>query len=167
MSKEVMKLALSTLEGWANYDDWVWPESALEQAKRNTIEAITALRERLAQPEQEPVAWMHNFIEGGISIGKKPTDLNRHPDRWTALYKDPTPCKTWHQPEQQKPPLTDEQIEELLPEADGTAEEVKRKVEYRPGLWADEVGIDDAWSKPLVIEIIRAVEKHHGIGGKA
>ena len=73
----------------------------------------------------------------------------------------------WHQPEQQKPPLTDEQIEELLPEADGTAEEVKRKVEYRPGLWADEVGIDDAWSKPLVIEIIRAVEKHHGIGGKA
>jgi len=26
MSKEVMKLALSTLEGWANYDDWVWPE---------------------------------------------------------------------------------------------------------------------------------------------
>jgi hypothetical protein len=47
MSKEVMKLALSTLEGWANYDDWVWPESALEQAKRNTIEAITALRQAL------------------------------------------------------------------------------------------------------------------------
>jgi hypothetical protein len=46
------------------------------------------------KPEEEPVAWMHNFIEGGISIGKKPTDLNRHPDRWTALYKDPTPCKT-------------------------------------------------------------------------
>lgn len=63
-----------------------------------------------------------------------------------------------------KPPLTNEQIEELLPEADGTAEEVKRKVEYKPGLWADEVGIDDAWSKSLVIEIIRAVEKHHGIG---
>jgi len=65
-----------------------------------------------------------------------------------------------------KPPLTDEEIDALLPEADGTAEEVKRKVEYRPGLWADEVGIDDAWSKPLVIEIIRAVEKHHGIGEK-
>lgn len=44
--------------------------------------------------DNEPVAWIHNFIEGGISIGKKPTDLNRHPDRWTALYKDPTPCKT-------------------------------------------------------------------------
>ena len=61
-------------------------------------------------------------------------------------------------------PLTDKQIDDLLPEADGTAEEVKRKVEYRPGMWADEVGIDDAWSKSLVIEIIRAVEKHHGIG---
>jgi hypothetical protein len=43
---------------------------------------------------QEPVAWIHNFIEGGISIGKRPADLNRHPDRWTALYKDPKPCPT-------------------------------------------------------------------------
>jgi len=43
---------------------------------------------------QEPVAWIHNFIEGGISIGKRPADLERHPDRWTALYKDPKPCPT-------------------------------------------------------------------------
>jgi hypothetical protein len=44
--------------------------------------------------EQEPVAWIHNFIEGGISIGKRPADLSLHPDRWTALYKDPKPCPT-------------------------------------------------------------------------
>ena len=44
--------------------------------------------------KQEPVAWIHNFIEGGISIGKRPSDLDRHPDRWTALYKDPKPCPT-------------------------------------------------------------------------
>ena len=50
-------------------------------------------QEALAQ-EQEPVAWIHNFIEGGISIRKRPADLKRHPDRWTALYKDPTPCQT-------------------------------------------------------------------------
>ena len=43
---------------------------------------------------QEPVAWIHNFIEGGISIGKRPADLERHPDRWTALYKEPKPCPT-------------------------------------------------------------------------
>jgi hypothetical protein len=43
---------------------------------------------------QEPAAWIHNFIEGGISIGKRPADLERHPDRWTALYKEPKPCPT-------------------------------------------------------------------------
>ena len=43
----LLRQALSTLEGWANYGKWVWPESALEQAKRNTEEAITPLRERL------------------------------------------------------------------------------------------------------------------------
>ena len=52
--------------------------------------------------------------------------------------------------------LTDDEIEALLPEADGTVEEVTRKVEYRPGFWADQVSIDDAWSKPLVIETVRA-----------
>ena len=56
--RELMQQALHTLEGWANHGKWVWPESALEQAKRNTTESIAALRERLAQPEQEPVAWM-------------------------------------------------------------------------------------------------------------
>lgn len=50
-----MRLALWTLEGWANHDNWVWPESALEQSKRNTIEVITALRQAL-ETEQEPVA---------------------------------------------------------------------------------------------------------------
>ena len=69
MSKEVMKLALSTLEGWANYDDWVWPESALEQAKRNTIEAITALRQAL-EPEQEPVLWLKTWSDGSVSVLK-------------------------------------------------------------------------------------------------
>ncbi len=71
MSKEVMKLALSTLEGWANYDDWVWPESALEQAKRNTIEAITALRQALETDKQwvgltdgDIAQTMHGSVEG-------------------------------------------------------------------------------------------------------
>ena len=43
--------------------------------------------------EQEPVAWIHNFIDGGFTKSR-PNDLDRYPDRWTALYKDPTPCKT-------------------------------------------------------------------------
>jgi hypothetical protein len=47
----LLRQALTTLEGWANHGDWVWPESALEQAKRNTEETINALRERLYQDE--------------------------------------------------------------------------------------------------------------------
>ena len=41
----------------------------------------------------QPVAWMHTFIEGNV-ITHRPADIDRHPERWTALYKDPTPCKT-------------------------------------------------------------------------
>ena len=44
-------------------------------------------------PKQEPVAWMHNFIDE-VVIAHRPVDLDRHPDRWTPLYKDPTPCQT-------------------------------------------------------------------------
>ena len=34
----------------------------------------------------EPVAWMHNMIDG-IVVPHRPADLKRHPERWTALYK--------------------------------------------------------------------------------
>jgi len=54
--------------------------------------AEPALRQAL-EIEQEPVAWMHNVIEGNV-ITHIPADIGRHPERWTALYKDPTPCKT-------------------------------------------------------------------------
>ena len=53
---------------------------------------LKALHEAL-ETEQEPVAWMHNFITGNV-ITHIPADIGRHPERWTALYKDPTPCKT-------------------------------------------------------------------------
>ena len=87
---EALKLALEALENINN----AMPFPVGSQA-------ITAIKEALAQPEQrsvsehlEPVVWIHNFIEGGVSIGKRPIDLDRHPDRWTALYKDPKPCPT-------------------------------------------------------------------------
>ena len=83
-------------------------ESVYGKGKRCEA-AINALRQALAQPdlarvgevgvwgdsqalaqsEQEPVAWMHNFIEGNV-IAHKPADISRYPDRWTALYKDQT-----------------------------------------------------------------------------
>ena len=56
-------------------------------------ETIEALRIALAQPKPEPMAWIHNFIDGGFTKSR-PIGLDRHPDRWTPLYKDSTPCKT-------------------------------------------------------------------------
>lgn len=69
------------------------------------------------------------------------------------------------QPAQPSKPLTDEQIDALMPEADGTAE--ANKVWVKDGDFPyceyDEV---DAWSKPLVIQIARAIEAAHGIKEK-
>ena len=54
--------------------------------------AITALRERLAQPEQEPVAWMTPDGEG-FRIRFSPP-VNDVPLGWDALYTSP-PQRTW------------------------------------------------------------------------
>ena len=80
--RELMQQALHTLEGWANVDEWVWPETAKEQAKRNTSEAITALRERLAQPEREPVAWRKNYQSSGYTY---------FDERWGTIPDDAEP----------------------------------------------------------------------------
>jgi hypothetical protein len=83
MTQEALRMALECAERCEEIDGmYSWSAT------------ITAIKEALAQTEQEPVAWIHNFIDGGISIRKRPADLKRHPDRWTALYKDPTPCQT-------------------------------------------------------------------------
>ena len=41
----------------------------------------------------EPVAWMHKHIENNI-ITHRPADIDRHPERWAALYTAPPPCPT-------------------------------------------------------------------------
>ena len=64
----------------------------LEQHQR--LKAIKALEEALAKKEHgEPVAWLHTKIEG-VAIPHRPADLDKHPDRWEALYKTPSPCPT-------------------------------------------------------------------------
>jgi hypothetical protein len=93
--------ALEALEGWANHGKWVWPESALETCKRNTVEALDALRAALAQPEQEPVAWRFQSPlseEGQWEYGKEPPvgsrwaiePLYTHPPRreWRGLTEE-------------------------------------------------------------------------------
>tara|TARA_R110000823_G_scaffold235561_1_gene361512 strand:+ start:3220 stop:3615 length:396 start_codon:yes stop_codon:yes gene_type:complete len=53
--RQAAQQALEALEGWEHCDEWVWPVSALEQAKRNTRESLAALRTALEQ-QPEPVA---------------------------------------------------------------------------------------------------------------
>jgi hypothetical protein len=57
MTKDgALNLALETLISCelSNYGrDWVWPVTAHEQAMKGVKEAITAIKEALAQPEQE------------------------------------------------------------------------------------------------------------------
>jgi hypothetical protein len=58
------------------------------------VDTVNTSKERgTAKREHEPVAWIHNMIEGGFTT-KPPVDLTRHPERWTALYSEPKPCPT-------------------------------------------------------------------------
>jgi len=41
---------------------------------------------QLKQKQGEPVAWLHTKIKG-LVIPHRPADLNKHPNRWEALYK--------------------------------------------------------------------------------
>ncbi len=52
MSIEAMKQALDALEGWAGHGKWIYPESALEQAMKNTSEALPVLRAAIQQAEE-------------------------------------------------------------------------------------------------------------------
>ena len=98
MSKqtEALKLALEALEelqgGCTDHND-----GTVEAITVWCPEVITAIREALAeqpaQPQQEPVAWMHTMIDD-VVIGHRPADIDRHPERWTPLYKKASPCPT-------------------------------------------------------------------------
>ena len=89
---EALKLAREALEN-------TWTEPKSEQYKIEK-EAITAIKEALAQPEQEPVAWWNDT---GTHI-----DLNVS-GRGTPLYITP-PQRTWVG-------LTQEEFEKLVDDA--------------------------------------------------
>jgi len=128
MSREAMQMALHTLEGWANYGKWVWPESALEQAKRNTTDSIAALRQAL-ETEQEPVAWISDSPTKGN--GKQLHWTKSEAWRWssniTPLYTAP-PKREWVG-------LTDEEMDELVNRFAryGLAREIESKLKEKNG----------------------------------
>ena len=84
---EALKLALEFIIASNQRSEfWLVPSSNLNKT-------VTAIREALSQPEQEPVAWLHTKIES-VAVPHRPADLDKHPDRWTALYPEPIPCPT-------------------------------------------------------------------------
>ena len=86
--RKALELALEALE-----TDW------------GTVKAITAIKEALAQPEQEPVAWLQIGVgplhEGDvIARTTKPKEWNSEWWKFEPLYTTPP----------QRKPLTDEEI---------------------------------------------------------
>ena len=65
--REALEKALDTLRGWIGIDEWIWPVTAKETCKKNSLEAITAIREALAEPEP----WTPDdmaYRPGGLSM---------------------------------------------------------------------------------------------------
>ena len=151
MTKEALKLALEALK-------WNWGGEPLPTLE---LEAITAIEQALALPEQEPAAWLHTKIEG-VAVPHRPADLDKHPDRWEALYKTPPPCptcealartvmldQTYHDnisPQRTWVGLTDEEIDRL---------------------WSQSLADTEGETYLPLREFARAIEAAHGIKGEA
>ena len=86
-----------------------------------------------AQPEPEPVAWMHKFIDDVITKNR-PTDITRNAGRWTALYTVPP----------QRKPLSDDELLAALKSVDSETARLPngfklfaRAIEAAHGIWEE------------------------------
>ena len=113
---EALKLAL---ERAANYIDALGGDS--RKYRQELAEHVfTALRDRLAQPEQEPVAYLcENAVGHKYFRWKKPSSTYKP----IALYTTP-PQRTWTK-------LTDEEVGDLSDFAYTNDEEFVRNVEAK------------------------------------
>ena len=112
MSREAMKQALEALELLARYEN---PSTKIQVRKpkdggsivtmyphKVATEAAALLRERLAQPEQEPVAWLS---EGG-DVSRSKRYMDEMGFKCNPLYTAP-PKKEWVG-------LTDEEVSDVI-----------------------------------------------------
>ena len=101
--RELMEMALDAL--MTCQEDWIFDgedeRPTMTYDEKLVSAAFKALRARLAQPEQEPVAWMHTTATGDIYFRKKPHDKVFSPQ---PVYTAP-PQREWQG-------LTDEEIKE-------------------------------------------------------
>ena len=93
--RDLMKWALYALEGSNAYD---WP-------------VVEELKERLAQPEQEPVAYLHNETEL-LRLARRANSSDFEPSHWRPLYT--APSKQWVGLTEREVELIDEMIETQL-----------------------------------------------------
>jgi len=127
--RELMQQALYALE-YAS--DMTKPEN-MSGCGCPICVTITALRDRLAQPEQEPVAWYDSKSGWTEFHSFKPVRKPSAPDsEWLPLYTTPP----------QRKPLTDEEMRECAKAMDA---------EPLAGGW------------PELIKFARAIEAAHGI----
>ena len=104
--KEALKMALEFIER-VNKEGWI-----LDDFEPQMYQAITALKARLAQPEQEPVAW-RTFDGEGLYFYCSYEDNETYADVWNK--RNPN-HKGWVEPLYTTPPqrtwvwLTDEDI---------------------------------------------------------
>ena len=94
---DLRKAAEMALEAW----DWDWSEPRNEALRKR----MEALRQALAQPEQEPVAWGFRRIIDGVILDIKNSDEHEgYEETYTVpLYTAP-PKRDWVG-------LTDEEVE--------------------------------------------------------
>ena len=118
---EALKLALEALE--ADELDMVDDGSGNMVFRKE--QAITAVKEVLAQPQQEPVAWIST---GTARMIHWTADKPAYGDDWVPLYITPP----------QRKPLTDEDIERIVREARvkerGIGYTIARAIEAAHGL---------------------------------
>ena len=107
---EALNLALEALDQLTNaadtfsvsgvyFNEEVWAKKCLSDA----YFAITAIEQALAQPEQEPLAWIEHH-KGGDNLNWE--EVNHSYAKATPLYTTP-PQRTWVG-------LTDEEVNELV-----------------------------------------------------
>ena len=119
--REIMQQALEAMRD-AAFDEEGYTMNA------DLAEAHDALRERLAQPEQEPVAWM---VWGDNNVPS--LTFTKPADKYVfdSLYTTPP----------QRKPLTDEQIDELsrtMVKGNKSANWLCRAIEAAHGIFKDE-----------------------------
>ena len=147
---------------------------------KQTSEAIAALRQLLEQPDQEPAFYWDRdcfFVRPerakflGLDVGAmqalytNPTaqpstdhseqdlDMADHGDELTIAYLNGVHTGK-QMAKREWVGLTDDEREALILEPDGSAEANVKRVEVLPGAWGKEYDEVDAWSKPLILQML-------------